>query len=279
MEKWNSIQENAIQILSDGMHELLRQPYRRLDSQIEGIPGNYLISLNKKGLYVGESLDVSHRLRQQANLRISTFYKNYLRGKPTIPKAISDFRVQVIQTNLGRKELEEFCIVNVPTLLNKFQLDKKTKLVLEDTRVWNDVQSDYRSILNEGIQEILSLPKHGFALMDIPDKGGVYLIYYGDELIYVGETSCLSERVETHLSRTYFSAFRRNCGTVLLGFTLKMKNNKKRYFSDEEEIKLNRFLKECFIVPYPIAIGRGELEECLINRFSPILNKKGNSVD
>lgn len=279
MGKWELIQENAIQILSDGMHELLRQPYKRLDLQIEGMPGNYLISLNKKGLYVGESLDVSHRLKQQANLRVSTFYKNYLRGKPTVPKAISDFRVQVIQTNLGRKELEEFCIVNVPTPLNKFQLDKKTKLVLEDTGVWSNVQSDFRFILDEGIQEILSLPKRGLTLLDIPDKGGVYLIYHGNELIYVGETSCLSERIETHFSRTYFSAFRRNCGTVLLGFTLKTKNNKKRYFSDEEEIELNRFLKECFVVPYPVAIGRGELEECLINRFSPILNKKGNDVD
>ena len=45
MGKWELIQENAIQILSDGMHELLRQPYKRFDSQIEGMPGNYLISL------------------------------------------------------------------------------------------------------------------------------------------------------------------------------------------------------------------------------------------
>ena len=48
MKHWNLVQQSAIQILSDGLHELLRQPYRRLDAMVSPIPGNYLISLDKK---------------------------------------------------------------------------------------------------------------------------------------------------------------------------------------------------------------------------------------
>lgn len=48
MRQWNLVQQSAIQILSDGLYELLRQPYRRLDAMVSPIPGNYLISLDKK---------------------------------------------------------------------------------------------------------------------------------------------------------------------------------------------------------------------------------------
>lgn len=41
------VQKSATQILSDGLYELLRQPYRRLDAMVSPIPGNYLISLDK----------------------------------------------------------------------------------------------------------------------------------------------------------------------------------------------------------------------------------------
>lgn len=275
MEKWDTIQKNADQILSDGMYELLRQPYRALNYQVADIPGNYLISLDGKGMYVGESLDIAHRLKQQAKPATSTFYKNYLKYNQWNPRNLMDFQVQVLQTMLERKELEEFCIVNVPTPLNKFQLEKKNRLNLKDMKRWNDIQLETRSILDEGMQKALSSPKYKWSLADIPEKGGVYLIFYKNELLYVGETSCILERIKTHSEQTYFSAFRRNCGTALLGFTLKTKNGKKRYFTDEEDRTLDLFLKECLIIPFPVGIGRGELEEYLINKFLPVLNKKG----
>ena len=78
MKQWNLVQQSAVQILSDGLHELLRQPYWRLDAMVSPMPGNYLISLDKKGMYAGESLDIAHRLEQQAKPKTSTFYKSYL---------------------------------------------------------------------------------------------------------------------------------------------------------------------------------------------------------
>lgn len=275
MKQWNLVQQSSIQILSDGMHELLRQPYRRLDSMMSPMPGNYLISLDKKGMYTGESLDIAHRLEQQAKLKTSTFYKNYLKEAGNTLKAITDFRVQTIQTAIGRKELEEFCIVNIPTPLNKFQLDKKVKGVLKDMGAWKEIQANASAILEAGMQKALSSPQQEWNPNLAPDKEGVYLIYHEDKLIYVGETSCISERIKTHSSQTYFSAFRRNCGTILLGFTLKEKNGKKRYFTKEEDAEIDCFLKACTITSFPVSIGRGELEEYLIKKLTPILNKKG----
>ena len=274
MEQW-SIQKSAMQILSDGMHELLRQPYRRLDSMMSPMPGNYLISLDKKGMYAGESLDIAHRLEQQSKPKTSTFYKNYLKQFGFEAKSITDFKVQTIHTKSGRKELEEFCIVNIPTPLNKLQLDKKIKVVLEDMGTWNDIQDNSSIIIEAGIQEVLSSPRQKWDFTHVPNEGGIYLIYYNNELIYIGETSCISERIKTHSGQTYFSAFRRNCGTILLNFTLKEKNGKKRYFTEEEDSQIDSFLKQCTIVPFPVSIGRGELEERLIKEFSPLLNKKG----
>ena len=275
MEQWNLIQQSAIQILSDGMHELLRQPYRRLDSMMSPMSGNYLISLDKRGVYAGESLDIAHRIEQQSKPKTSTFYKSYLKQAGTATKLITDFKAQTIHTAIGRKELEEFCIVNIPTPLNKVQLDKKVKIVLEDRGTWKETQTNAYAILEAGMQEALSSPRQEWDPRIVPDEGGVYLIYLNDELIYVGETSCMSERMRTHSGRTYFSAFRRNCGTILLGFTLKEKNGKKRYFTEEEDVEINCFLTKCRIVPFPVSIGRGEMEEYLIKKFAPILNKKG----
>ena len=274
MKQWNLLQKNATQILSDGMHELLRQPYRKLDSIMSPMSGNYLISLDTLGLYAGESLDVAHRLEQQSKPKTSTFYKSYQKQVGIAAKPITNFRAQTIHTTLGRKELEEFCIVNIPTPLNKFQLDKKAKVVLKDMGTWKEIQANSSAILETGMQEALSFPQQEWNPLLVPDKGGVYLIYHRGKLIYVGETSCMSERIKTHSGQTYFSAFRRNCGTILFGFVLKEKNGKKRYFAEKEDYTIGCFLKECTVVPFPVAIGRGELEEYLIRKFTPVLNKK-----
>lgn len=275
MKQWNLVQKHATQILSDGMQELLRQPYKKLDSIVSPVSGNYLISLDKQGVYVGESLDIAHRLEQQSKLKTSTFYKNYLKQAGKASNPITDFKVQTIHTKLGRKELEEFCIANIPTPLNKFQLDKKIKVVLEDKGTWNEIQNNSSIIIETGIQKVLSSPRQKWDFTHVPNEGGIYLIYYNNDLIYIGETSCISERIKTHSSQTYFSAFRRNCGTILLNFVLKEKNGKKRYFTEEEDSIINNFLQQCTIVPFTVAIGRGELEERLIKEFSPLLNKKG----
>ena len=107
--------------------------------------------------------------------------------------------MQTSHTTFGRKELEEFCIVNIPTPLNKFQLDKKVKVVLDDMNTWEEIQTDASVLLEAGVQEALSSPQQAWNPNVVPNEGGVYLIYYKGELIYVGETSCISERIKNVL--------------------------------------------------------------------------------
>ena len=124
---WTFCQEKSDIILREGL-ELLR----RAQSAPRPAPkaqGNYLISMSDDLFYVGEAKNLNVRLKQQFSPRTSTFYKNYLGLKKTVPTErlaeISTFEARWIQTALGRKEIEEFGIVNLPATLNRFQLGKR----------------------------------------------------------------------------------------------------------------------------------------------------------
>ena len=108
-------------------------------------------------------------------------------------------------------------------------------------------------------------------------NAGLYLVKdKSDKLIYVGESSNVGERITTHSGRTYFSALRRHIGTEILGYELKEINKKKRYFSDIEDKNVTEFLRNCKATIFPVNFGRYELEEHLIKKHRPLLNRKDN---
>lgn len=66
------------------------------------------------------------------------------------PTTIDKFKIQYISTNIGRKEVEEFGIVNLPTKLNSFQIDKRGKFLIADKKgLWNAVQENSVKLLEE----------------------------------------------------------------------------------------------------------------------------------
>jgi len=87
-------------------------------------------------------------------------------------------------------------------------------------------------------------------------------------------------------SSDLFSALRRHIATELLGFELKTKyelglktsaeKDKRMFLSQDEDLKVNQFLKRCYIRTEMINFGRYELENYLIKKLKPILNVKGN---
>lgn len=106
-------------------------------------------------------------------------------------------------------------------------------------------------------------------------------------MVYVGETHDFNERINVHHKRTRVSALRRSIGRNIFGFDLKTqaelgnlisKDTRKKFFTEEEDSIVNQFISECEFTVYPVSIGRLELEETLIQRFSPMLNKKGNKA-
>jgi predicted GIY-YIG superfamily endonuclease len=244
--------------------------------------GNYLISLDKKPYYIGEAKEILKRVKQQAKPTTSTFYKNYLKATKTNqllkPVGIDNFKIQFINTNIGRKEIEEFGIVNLPTKLNSFQLDKRKKFEIKNQNgLWLSIQNEFADILKQGETKLFKTTFQPWFNLKTISNAGLYLVKdKSDRLIYIGESSDVGERISTHSGRTYFSALRRHIGTEILGFQLKEINKKKRYFSDSEDKKVTDFLSSCKATVFAVNFGRYELEEYLIKKHRPLLNRKDN---
>ena len=281
---WEFTQNNSDTILSDGLYKLKTRPYQLFSDVEDAGFGNYLISHNKINYYVGEGKELNKRLKQQFKPTTSTFYKNLIKLQKingTIANiAIDKFKVQAITTNIGRKEIEEFGISNLPTILNRFQLDKrKTHNVADQEGLWDKVQKAKAEILLRAEQEIL---KEKFTLWsdcNMEKVAGIYIVRNDNKLLYIGESSDIFERFSTHSNRTYFSALRRHIGTEILNFELHERNGKKKYFEVNEDKKVTEFLKSCKASFYPTHFGRYELEEFLIKKYRPLLNRKDNKED
>jgi len=281
---WKYCQKNSDLILISGLTELKKNKRNSFEFEFENKYGNYLIS-DKKNLwnYTGESKSLSKRLKQHSKEKTSTFYKNYSKfakqnGNLRKLLNMSDFEVRTINTEIGRKELEEFGIVNIPTNLNKFQLGKRDLFKGKANRkLWLDIQSNKSQIIEQGEKELKKAKTYNWFSAQIKSSAGLYWVEHKTEgLIYIGESSDINKRYETHSRKTYFSALRRNLGETILGFKLQTINGRKRYFSDIEDKKITEFLKNCSIKTLPISFGRFELEEYLIRKNTSILNRKDN---
>lgn len=277
---WAFTQNNSDTILSDGLFKLKTRPYQSFAGVEHKGSGNYLISHNKTNYYVGEGKELSKRLKQQFKPTTSTFYKNLIKLQKT-NKAIGNitidtFKVQAISTNIGRKEIEEFGISNLPTILNRFQLDKrKLHNVADQDGLWDKVQKTKAEILLEAEQEILKGKFNLWFDCIVENVPGLYIVRNKlDKLIYIGESSDIYERFNTHSKTTYFSALRRHIGTEILNFELHERNGKKKYFEIIEDKKITEFLKSCKATFYPTLFGRYEFEEFLIKKHRPLLNRK-----
>ena len=283
MNDWRYCQENSDIILNSGLKLLTSSKCYNFDYEFDNTYGNYLISdKNNVWNYTGEAKSLKKRLKQHSKEKTSTFYKNYLKI-PKIknlkkPLNITDFEIRTINTLIGRKELEEFAIVNIPTNLNKFQLDKRRLFKGKTSKkLWTDIQDNKDQIIEQGEKELKKAKKYNWFSAQVISGAGIYWVEHKTKgLIYIGESSDIRKRYETHSGRTYFSALRRNLGETILGFELQTINGRKRYFSDKEDRLITEFLKNCSIRTMPISFGRFELEEYLIRKNNSILNRKDN---
>lgn len=281
---WKYCQNNSDLILASGLKILVEKSKTSFDDYYNDEYGNYLISDNSnKWNYIGEAKSLTKRLKQHSKERTSTFYKNYKKFEKDFfnyPKGlnIKDFQIRTIQTNIGRKEIEEFGIVNIPAILNKFQKGKRNKYSGRiDIEIWNEIQTNSQSIIEQGEKELMKLNSYDWFSAKINSTAGLYWVEHKVKgLIYIGESSNIFDRYDTHSGTTYFSALRRHIGENILGFYLQTRKGKKRYFLDTEDIKVTNFLRKCTIKPFDINFGRYELEEYLIRKYKPLLNRKEN---
>ena len=276
---WAICQELSDLILADGLEKLKTAEKQHFGNTYTRTYGNYLFSNSGKPYYIGESKNLNNRLKQHSKESTSTFFKNYLRkyGSQAYLE-ITDFDIQLLKTSIGRKEVEEFGIVNLPTILNKFQKGKRKRFSkVPENSIWEKVQQCSDRLIAEGEKDLFLLESISWENADIPNSPGLYYIEHdNDGLIYIGESSNIRDRYKTHCGTTYFSALRRHIGTDLLDFELQTRNGKKRYFSESEDLSINRYQKKCSVKAMTIYFGRFELEEYLIRKFNPRLNRKEN---
>ncbi len=276
---WHTCQTHSTQILAEGLFNLQACPPHLHDHVGCSLPGNYLITLNDDPVYIGEAKNVSARMRQQFRKNTSTFYKNYLKSQPMHPSEVNSFRVQYMRTTIGRKEIEDFGISNLPNMLNRFQLGKRKIAPAATCDIeWLELQTRSSEILAEAETEFLSAPLSPMLEAQVPVCAGLYSVWNHDngQLIYIGESSDIAKRHATHCRQTYFSALRRNLGASILGLSLKTKNGRKRYFNESEDLLVTDYLRSCQFTFMPVALGRIEIEEHLIHKHQPLLNRKGN---
>ncbi|MFT4602184.1 MAG: putative GIY-YIG superfamily endonuclease [Arenicella sp.] len=278
---WTYCQKNSDLILSSGLNILLTNPSRNFGYEFSKESGNYLISdESMQWNYTGESNKITGRIKQHSKEKNSRFHKNYVaiqKDFKTYPQGlkIKDFEVRTLTTHIGRKELEAFGVSNIPADLNKFGKGGESEYDKDaEANIWNDTQANFTEILEAGEKKILAKKNNEWSKAKVPASAGIYWVEAKARgLIYIGESADLPERYKTHSTDTYFSALRRNIGENILNFKLQTKDGKKRYFSEAEDKKITEYLSECTIKTLAITFGRYELEELLISKLKPLLNR------
>lgn len=274
----HQIQKQANILLSQGLFQLRSRPIQSLTAKHPPTPGNYLILTGDVPVYIGEAKALSLRLSQQARPQTSTFYKSHIDIAGETGNDISEFSVQVMATNFGRKEIEDFGISNLPNLLNKFQIGKRKKIDIPPyADDWLHLQAHAMATISETAAYCLEVKPADLQESIGKQSPGLYIIRHeAGNVVYIGESSNVGKRLSTHSSQTYFSAFRRNLANQL-GYSLITRNGKKRYLSDDAEANVDRYMRECTFTAIPLHIGRYEVEEYLIAMLNPQINRKART--
>lgn len=284
---WDDLQYNADCILYEGLKKLISMPHCDFTGKYTEDQGNYIISYQEKPLYIGEADNLDKRLRD--HYRGSTFFRNYHQNghKQNLPPdlTMNHFRHQHMKVSFGRKDLEEFGMVNLPAPLNKFQTDKRDVFVPDrETFLWEVAQETAPRLLKQGEVKLFSEGPLPWNQANICQGAGVYLIFDPKgSLIYVGESTNVADRHKTHSTKTRFSAFRRHVATNIFTFTLKTKeelgfkssDSKKSFLTKKEDEEINKYIYQCKFISMPVNFGRLELEAQIIKNYSPLLNRKG----
>src|SRR5690606_13710484 len=110
------------------------------------------------------------------------------RGTSSI--SIDSILVRFISTDIGRKEIEDFGIVNLATPLNKFQIGKRQKTDLKKNRgLWNKIQEQKNELLKEGEAAIFKQTFSKWKECTTKSIAGIYIVKDKRQILYIGESS------------------------------------------------------------------------------------------
>jgi len=219
LRDWRAVQAKSDSLLSEGIFRLLQAPAASPASVREAWPGNYLISRDSNPLYIGEASSLAARIKVQFDEKRSTFYKNYLKINLECGVEITEFQLRIVETRIGRKEIEDFGIVNLGTSLNRFQLGKRQPAAMAaGCANWDALQDRAAELIPAGADLCLEQSFQPWRSGRTDATAGIYLIKDPDgRIIYVGESSDIFVRYQTSSSgikRTAARPISRQCGAT-----------------------------------------------------------------
>ena len=111
---------------------------------------------------------------------------------------INDFTVQVIHTKIGRKELEEFGIVNLPAILNKAHKGARKRLFGNPNEgIWGIVIENYKPLFEDGEQVLRNIKFNNWQRVIAYKSPAIYWIEHIDHGL-IGETYDMKKRFKNH---------------------------------------------------------------------------------
>ena len=148
--------------------------------------------------------------------------------------------------------------------------DGKVKMDRKEIRKWLDkYESCFRS-KDKRQRILLTLEwQKGF-----PAEAGVYVVFNGDKIVYVGETGSIRGRM-ADLRHTRNHTMRRSIGASEFANDPEYKKaSSLNKFPPRIECMVVEFLRRLEVTALPIGFGRKEIEENLIAKHHPLYNQK-----
>ena len=153
--------------------------------------------------------------------RVENFCRNYLYANGNMHRAFCEMIIELIeQHKISKKELEKDAYT--------FFFEKERCLWCSNKYAWDDLNK-------------------------IPKSNGVYMICNGQQILYIGESKNMWDRLYRHHRIANHSTFR---------------NRLKKLKLDTPE-----FFEDVYVQLVELPFGRKEFEEYLINRCCPLCNK------
>ena len=115
-----------------------------------------------------------------------------------------------------------------------------------------------------------------WAYQKVPDGPGVYVVFEGKAIVYVGESGSLQKRMIDLLDSRHHQ-LRRNIGRAIYSrHKAFVDASSKAKFPPAIELLLNSYIQRNLrVAHYPVFLGRREIEEKLFEKEHPIYNIKG----
>ena len=249
-----------------GRQALESSPHYTNYKSFEKRTGNFLVSLDSQDVFLGESNNVRKRVKRLMKEASPNNTGEVLSNKE------AGMHVQVAYNDLGRKELEE---LNSP--------DTKMIQVTENEMAkWETLQADSLALLTQAHQNMKGMRPCEWTMRQADSVAGVYIIFQGNQPIYIDHAANLLTALNDHSNNTSQSTFRQMIARNELGFTLKTQTTETSpyglYLDRAEEYAVNHYLMDCLVVTMPVTFGRLELAEAMVNYYAPMFNVKSRKI-